>query len=132
MNGGWPLGVSPSWPSGLEGVVRHLCCGHTATCGAVGQVVVVIVVISSTIGPHAALWFMMAIRGAHPCGVAGGVSQLTVAKVMAVRDLRCLFVTLHTGGGCWGSRPAGRRGTGGGGSGEVVRVSGDRVGLYRG
>ena len=20
----WPLGVSPSWPSGLEGVVRHL------------------------------------------------------------------------------------------------------------
>ena len=104
------------------------CCGQTATCGAVGQVVVVIVVVSSTISPHAALWLLMAVRGAHPCGVAGGVSQLTVAKVMAVRDLRYLFVTMHTGGGCWGSRPAGRRERWGGAV-EIVRWSVDSVGL---
>ena len=40
--GGWPLGESPSWPSGLEGVVRHTVVVVTAKCDAVGRVVVVV------------------------------------------------------------------------------------------
>ena len=71
---------------------------------------------------------MMAIRGAHPCGVAGGVSQLTVAKVMAVRDLRYCSL-LCTPGVAAGGVAQLAVGKGGGEAVGVVRWSVDSVGL---